>query len=100
LVRDDSFKACYKQVKLELGGDLTQSAKGESKATTILRRWDLSYEFGPCVGMTRMERWERAEKLGLNPPEMVRKILETSKADKLTDSEVEALQQSVLHRLV
>ncbi len=27
-----------------------------------------SYEYGPCVGVTRMERWERAAALGLNPP--------------------------------
>lgn len=38
---------------------------------TILRTWDLSYEYGPCVGMTRMERWQRASKLGLDPPEIV-----------------------------
>ncbi|KAN0086114.1 hypothetical protein V8E55_007248 [Tylopilus felleus] len=24
-----------------------------------------SYEFGPCIRMTRLERWERAEALGL-----------------------------------
>ena len=27
-----------------------------------------SYEYGPCIGMTRLERWERAHALGLNPP--------------------------------
>jgi DNA polymerase delta subunit 4 len=27
-----------------------------------------SYEYGPCVGVTRLERWERAAALGLNPP--------------------------------
>ena len=27
-----------------------------------------SYEYGPCVGMTRLERWERAHAFGLNPP--------------------------------
>lgn len=30
-----------------------------------------SYEFGPCIGMTRLERWERAEAFGLSPPEEV-----------------------------
>lgn len=24
--------------------------------------------FGPCTGITRLQRWERAAKLGLNPP--------------------------------
>lgn len=27
-----------------------------------------SYEYGPCIGVTRLERWERAAALGLNPP--------------------------------
>lgn len=34
----------------------------------MLRVFDNTYEFGPCVGMTRLERWERAQALGLNPP--------------------------------
>lgn len=27
-----------------------------------------SYEYGPCAGVTRLERWERADALGLKPP--------------------------------
>lgn len=30
-----------------------------------------SYEYGPCVGVTRLERWERAQAMGLNPPDEV-----------------------------
>ena len=30
-----------------------------------------SFEYGPCVGVTRLERWERAFALGLNPPDEV-----------------------------
>lgn len=30
--------------------------------------FDLSDEYGPCVGLSRLERWERSEKLGLSPP--------------------------------
>ena len=29
----------------------------------------------PCVGITRMRRWQRAEKLGLNPPLEVLAVL-------------------------
>ena len=60
-------------------------AKDQSPVHHILRIFDLyvlcllrlgclytfacrSYEYGPCVGVTRMERWERAAALGLNPP--------------------------------
>ena len=61
-------------------------AKDQSPVHHILRIFDLyvscllwlvgwlcmftcrSYEYGPCIGVTRMERWERAAALGLNPP--------------------------------
>ncbi|KAG8951885.1 hypothetical protein FRC04_005577 [Tulasnella sp. 424] len=97
LMNDRQFKEGYKIAKAKVGGDLTKSAAKESKALTILRTWDLSYEYGPCVGMTRMERWQRASKLGLDPPEIVRLILETEKEDELTDEQVEALLQPVFH---
>ncbi|KAG8883884.1 hypothetical protein FRB97_005722 [Tulasnella sp. 331] len=100
LMKEATFKKHYKEVKEALGGDLTESARKERKATTILRRFDLSYEYGPCIGFTRMERWERADKLGLNPPPVVRQILETSEVDKLSDEDLEALQKSVFSGLV
>ena len=28
-------------------------------------------QYGPCIGLSRSERWARAEKLGLDPPENV-----------------------------
>jgi DNA polymerase delta subunit 4 len=40
----------------------------QSKVHQILRTFDLSYEYGPCIGVSRLTRWERAYKLGLNPP--------------------------------
>lgn len=39
---------------------------------TILRVFDLTEDYGPCVGMNRLERWERADALGLDPPAAVR----------------------------
>ncbi|KAI0630659.1 DNA polymerase delta, subunit 4-domain-containing protein [Trametes polyzona] len=43
-------------------------AQGQSMVHHILRVFDLSYEYGPCVGVSRLDRWERAHALGLNPP--------------------------------
>lgn len=40
----------------------------QPKIYQMLRVFDNTCEFGPCVGMTRLERWERAQALGLNPP--------------------------------
>ncbi|XP_071617798.1 DNA polymerase delta subunit 4 [Heliangelus exortis] len=41
----------------------------------MLRRFDLTWEYGPCTGITRLQRWERAQALGLSPPSPVREAL-------------------------
>ncbi|XP_042641224.1 DNA polymerase delta subunit 4 isoform X2 [Tyto alba] len=41
----------------------------------MLRRFDLTWEYGPCTGITRLQRWERAQALGLSPPGPVRDAL-------------------------
>ncbi|KYO28092.1 DNA polymerase delta subunit 4 isoform B [Alligator mississippiensis] len=41
----------------------------------LLKRFDLSPEYGPCTGITRLQRWERAAALGLSPPDAVREAL-------------------------
>lgn len=40
-----------------------------------LRKFDLSLRFGPCIGPSRMQRWLRAERLGLEPPPWVAELL-------------------------
>lgn len=45
----------------------------DNKFDTILRRFDMTTDYGPYVGITRLERWERAQKLGKKPsPEVCR----------------------------
>jgi DNA polymerase delta subunit 4 len=34
----------------------------------LLLMFDRNYDYGPCIGVTRLERWERAQAMGLNPP--------------------------------
>ncbi|RYC65749.1 hypothetical protein CHU98_g479 [Xylaria longipes] len=46
-----------------------------SLAEKILRYWDVSSQYGPCVGVSRLRRWQRADKLGLNPPVEVLAVL-------------------------
>ncbi|PKY06113.1 hypothetical protein P168DRAFT_135190 [Aspergillus campestris IBT 28561] len=41
----------------------------------ILRHFDLSSQFGPCIGITRLKRWRRADSLNLNPPIEVLAVL-------------------------
>lgn len=41
----------------------------------ILREWDMSGQFGPCIGISRLRRWRRARRLGLEPPLEVLAVL-------------------------
>ncbi|KAM0264702.1 hypothetical protein ACHAQJ_000527 [Trichoderma viride] len=41
----------------------------------VLRYFDVSSQYGPCIGTTRLKRWQRAERLGLNPPIEVLAVL-------------------------
>jgi DNA polymerase delta subunit 4 len=45
-----------------------------------LRMFDYDPSYGPFVGVRRLTRWERARRLGLNPPERIRAILLMSPA--------------------
>nr|XP_046256094.1 DNA polymerase delta subunit 4 isoform X2 [Scatophagus argus]XP_046256102.1 DNA polymerase delta subunit 4 isoform X2 [Scatophagus argus] len=40
-----------------------------------LRQFDLDWRFGPCTGISRLQRWERAKLHGLDPPEEIRDLL-------------------------
>ncbi|KIY04151.1 uncharacterized protein Z520_00843 [Fonsecaea multimorphosa CBS 102226] len=41
----------------------------------ILRHFDLSSQYGPCIGIPRLQRWRRANTLGLEPPVEVLAVL-------------------------
>ncbi|OAP62696.1 hypothetical protein AYL99_01923 [Fonsecaea erecta] len=41
----------------------------------ILRHFDLSSQYGPCIGISRLQRWRRANTLGLEPPVEVLAVL-------------------------
>ncbi|XP_058086775.1 uncharacterized protein LOC131233928 [Magnolia sinica] len=45
------------------------------KHEEVLRQFDMNMAYGPCLGLSRMERWERANNLGLNPPKDVESLL-------------------------
>lgn len=49
-------------------GDLSVEEK-------VLRYWDMSSQYGPAIGIARMKRWVRANKLGLAPPIEVLAVL-------------------------
>ncbi|KAF4948297.1 hypothetical protein FGADI_9769 [Fusarium gaditjirri] len=49
--------------------------QGVSLSEKVLRYFDVSSQYGPCIGMPRIKRWKRAERLGLNPPVEVLAVL-------------------------
>ncbi|KAL7895639.1 DNA polymerase delta, subunit 4 domain-containing protein [Trichoderma sp. SZMC 28014] len=53
----------------------------------VLRYFDVSSQYGPCIGVTRLKRWQRAERLGLNPPMEVLAVL--VKEENKNNDEVE-----------
>ncbi|KAM9477424.1 DNA polymerase delta subunit 4 [Clarias gariepinus] len=40
-----------------------------------LKKFDLDWQFGPCTGISRLQRWERAALHGLNPPQEIKDVL-------------------------
>lgn len=50
-------------------------ATGECTEMDDLSRFDFDVRFGPYLGLSRLERWVRAQRLGLEPPSQVRDIL-------------------------
>ncbi|KAL3900066.1 MAG: hypothetical protein SGCHY_001594 [Lobulomycetales sp.] len=55
--------------------DTAPSLKSQEET---LHQFDWDSAYGPHFGMSRMDRWKRAESLGLNPP---RRVLELLQAD-------------------
>ncbi|GKT99430.1 dna polymerase delta subunit 4 [Fusarium langsethiae] len=72
--------------------------QGISQNERILRYFDVSSQYGPCIGMPRMKRWKRAGRLGLNPPIEVLAVLmkEQSKGnDQIETAHMEEILNSI-----
>ncbi|ESQ35883.1 hypothetical protein EUTSA_v10009118mg [Eutrema salsugineum] len=52
------------------------------KEEEMLRQFDMNMAYGPCLGMTRLDRWERALRLGMNPPSEIERLLKTEKVQQ------------------
>uniref|UniRef100_A0A674C7P4 DNA polymerase delta 4, accessory subunit n=1 Tax=Salmo trutta TaxID=8032 RepID=A0A674C7P4_SALTR len=46
-----------------------------------LRQFDQDWRYGPCTGISRLQRWERAAQHGLNPPQEIRDMLLSADTD-------------------
>ncbi|KAL0572375.1 Ribonucleotide-diphosphate reductase (RNR), small subunit [Marasmius crinis-equi] len=47
-------------------------------AKALLKIFDNTQTFGPCLGITRLQRWNRASNLGLSPPNELMKFVNHS----------------------
>ncbi|KAI0259426.1 DNA polymerase delta, subunit 4-domain-containing protein [Gloeopeniophorella convolvens] len=80
-MEDARWNKAYGAARAKMGYIQPVHASDQTPVHHILRVFDLSYEYGPCIGVTRIERWERAAALGLNPPPEVRDILMTQEGN-------------------
>ncbi|EPS43299.1 hypothetical protein H072_2700 [Dactylellina haptotyla CBS 200.50] len=67
-----------------IGAPVHQEGLGEFEK--ILRHFDLSSQYGPCVGVTRFKRWNRADRFGLEPPIEVLAVLLKSELVEVAES--------------
>jgi DNA polymerase delta subunit 4 len=50
----------------------TEDAEADEQ---LLRQFDMTSRYGPVSGITRLQRWERAAALGLQPPEGIKRLI-------------------------
>lgn len=53
----------------------TYGWESETDAEVLLRKFDMNVAWGPCTGVSRLQRWQRAQQLGLSPPEYIPSLL-------------------------
>ncbi|WVF66833.1 hypothetical protein IAT40_001575 [Kwoniella sp. CBS 6097] len=82
-VKSKEWKGLVKSYKEAMGGmqPIHAGPDTHNDIHHILRVFDMTSSYGPCVGITRLQRWERAQKWGLNPPEEIRSILTTEQGE-------------------
>ena len=64
-----------------VGVAISPEVTARERDFAVLRAFDLNEEYGPSAGMTRLERWMRAERNGLHPPANVRSLVESHPGD-------------------
>ncbi|VAH09407.1 unnamed protein product [Triticum turgidum subsp. durum] len=58
----------YAQSQLHHGGGADAGREEAEDAERKAREFDMDMRYGPCLGLTRAQRWQRAAALGLAPP--------------------------------
>nr|CAB3503041.1 unnamed protein product [Digitaria exilis] len=56
-------------------GGVAGGATGYGAEEEALRQFDMDASYGPCIGVARLRRWDRAAAMGLRPPPHVRDLI-------------------------
>ena len=73
-------------------GDDDVAADDFSEQEEQLRQFDLDMKFGPCIGVNRLQRWERASAMGLQPPPHLRDLLTHASSVKNLNNDSPSLE--------
>ena len=60
----------------DVASPASKLTKISAEEMEMLKQFDLNMDYGPVIGVTRLQRYERALKLGLNPPLQLRSLIE------------------------
>ncbi|KOS15600.1 dna polymerase delta subunit 4 [Malassezia pachydermatis] len=85
------YDALWEHAKKTMGMEPIHAAS-TNRIEHILRVFDMDPTYGPCMGMTRLERWQRAKDIGEDPPDELREILLTREG--ILDFQYSVLDQS------
>lgn len=72
--RTTPHRMVFQEGESEDDGDLIIAFGPEEDEA--LKLFDLDTKYGPCIGLSRKQRWNRANRYGLAPPAKVRELLE------------------------
>ncbi|KAH3886716.1 hypothetical protein DPMN_010729 [Dreissena polymorpha] len=69
------------KTKKDVAASASKATHNDNLATqdndfAVLKEFDLNWKYGPSMGITRLERWARAEKHGMKPSPRVKEIIE------------------------
>ncbi|KAI8821404.1 DNA polymerase delta, subunit 4-domain-containing protein [Fimicolochytrium jonesii] len=78
--KPETEKVAAAEPVVEVPAKIRALLQDKAAVVQYLKDFDLNYAYGPCVGLSRMERWERANKLELDPPKDVYYILHAKEA--------------------
>jgi len=73
-ITDGQIKAYWRKKEQERKTPRVHQ-EGLTIGEKILREFDMTGQYGPCIGIARLKRWKRANLLGLKPPVEVLAVL-------------------------